>query len=242
MRWADDGIFLAGRPHGETSVIADIFTRANGRAKGLVKGGRSRRLRPLLQTGNTLTVEWRARLDDQLGVYTVELARATAANALDDPRALAGVTALAALLQVLAERDPHPALYDAAWDCLAQATDAGFPAAFIRFELRFLNELGFGLNLSKCVATGRTDDLIYVSPKSGQAVTREAGEPYADRLLPLPAFLTADYGAGAPSDAEIEAGLHLTGHFLATHVFGESGKPLPKAREDFARTLRRRTE
>jgi DNA repair protein RecO (recombination protein O) len=241
MRWADDGIFLAGRPHGETSVIADIFTRANGRAKGLVKGGRSRRLRPLLQTGNTLGVEWRARLDDQLGVYTVELARATAAHALDDPSALAGMTALAALLQVLAERDPHPALYDAAQDCLAHASDASFPAAFIRFELRFLNELGFGLNLATCAATGRADDLIYVSPKSGQAVCRDAGEPYADRLLPLPAFLANAASAAAPSDAEIEAGLLLTGHFLAVHVFAESGKPLPTARDEFARALRRRT-
>jgi DNA repair protein RecO (recombination protein O) len=240
VRWSDDGIFLAGRPHGETSVIADIFTRANGRAKGLVKGGRSRRLRPLLQTGNTLGVEWRARLDDQLGVYTVELARATAANALDDPSALAGMTALAALLQVLAERDPHPALYDAAQDCLAQASDANFPAAFIRFEINFLNELGFGLNLATCAATGRKEDLAYVSPKSGQAVCREAGEPYADRLLPLPAFLANGASANAPSGTEIEAGLQLTGHFLAAHVFAESGRPIPRAREEFVRALRRR--
>ncbi len=119
MRWADDGIFLTGRPHGETSVIANIFTRANGRTHGLVKGGRSRRIRPILQTGNGVKVEWRARLDDQLGVYTVELTEPTAARILDDKVALAGVNAIVALLQVLPERDPHPRLFDAVNDCLA---------------------------------------------------------------------------------------------------------------------------
>ncbi len=125
MRWADDGIFLAGRPHGETSVIAGIFTRGHGRAPGLIKGGRSRRLRPLLQTGNGLKVEWRARLDDQLGVYTVELAEPVAARVLDDNLALSGITALVSLLQVLPERDPHPKLFDAAQDCLANGWRAG---------------------------------------------------------------------------------------------------------------------
>ena len=123
MRWTDDGIFLLGRPHGETSVIADIFTRENGRARGLVKGGRSRRIRPILQTGNGLRVEWRARLDDQLGVYTAELTEATASRVLDDKLSLAGVTALAGLLQILPERDPHPRLFDAARTCLEAANE-----------------------------------------------------------------------------------------------------------------------
>jgi DNA repair protein RecO (recombination protein O) len=239
MRWADDGIFLLGRPQGETSVIADIFTRGNGRAHGLVKGGRSRRIRPILQTGNGLKVEWRARLDDQLGVYTVELTEATAARVLDDKLSLAGVMALAALLQVLPERDPHPKLFDAAFECLKAAGSEEFPAAIVRFELRFLDELGFGLDLSKCAATGRSDGLAYVSPKSGQAVTREAGEPYRDKLLPLPTFLTSSAVADAPSRSDLADGLAMTGYFLAWHVFGETNKPLPKAREEFARLLRR---
>ena len=240
MRWADDGIFLLGRPHGETSIIADIFTRNNGRARGLVKGGRSRRIRPILQTGNGLKVEWRARLDDQLGVYTAELMEATASRVLDDKLSLAGVTALAALLQVLPERDPHPKLFDAACACLSAAGDAGFPESLIRFELRFLDELGFGLDLATCAATGRTDNLVYVSPRSGQAVTRDAGEPYRDKLLPLPAFLTKAGSADPPSDAGVRAAFVMTGHFLDAHVFAETGKPMPKAREEFIRLLHRR--
>ncbi len=241
MRWADDGIFLLGRPHGETSVIADIFTRENGRARGLVKGGRSRRIRPILQTGNGLKVEWRARLDDQLGVYTVELTEATAARVLDDKLSLAGVTSLVALLQVMPERDPHPKLFDAAKACLQAAGDESFPASLIRFELRFLDELGFGLDLTVCAATGRADDLAYVSPKSGQAVTRKAGEPYRDKLLPLPEFLTKAPGANVPAEEDIDAGFTMTGYFLCTHVFGETGRPIPKARDDFTRLLRRRS-
>ncbi len=237
MRWADDGIFLLGRPHGELSVIADIFTRANGRARGLVKGGRSRRIRPILQTGNGLKVEWRARLDDQLGVYKAELTEPTASRVFDDKLSLAGVTALAALLQVLPERDPHPGLFDAAKACLGAAGDEAFPASLIRFELRYLDELGFGLNLTACAATGRTDDLAYVSPKSGQSVTREAGEPYHDRLLPLPAFLIKAPGPDQPSPADLQAAFALTGHFLRVHVFEETGRPIPKAREEFTRLL-----
>jgi DNA repair protein RecO (recombination protein O) len=242
MRWNDDGIFLLGRPHGETSVIADIFTRGNGRTLGLVKGGRSRRIRPILQTGNGLKVEWRARLDDQLGVYTVELSQAVAARVLDDKIALAGVTALASLLQVLPERDPHPKLFDAALICLEAAGDGAFPASIIRFELRFLDELGFGLDLSKCAATGRGDDLVYMSPKSGQAVTREAGAPYHDKLLPLPRFLTELSRPDAPSEDEIADGLVMTGYFLSAHVFGETNRPMPKAREEFIRLLPHRSK
>jgi DNA repair protein RecO (recombination protein O) len=242
MRWADDGIFLLGRPHGESSVIADIFTRENGRTRGLVKGGRSRRIRPILQTGNGLKVEWRARLDDQLGVYTAELTEAIASRVLDDKLSLAGVTALAGLLQILPERDPHPGLFDAARACLDAAGETRFPVSLIWFELRFLNELGFGLNLTTCVATGRTDDLAYVSPKSGQAVSRQAGEPYRDRLLALPPFLSRAQGADQPCHADLRSAFAMTGHFLGAHVFAETGKPIPKAREEFTRLLHQRGE
>jgi DNA repair protein RecO (recombination protein O) len=241
MRWADDGIFLSGRPHGETSVIANIFTRANGRTHGLVKGGRSRRIRPLLQTGNGLRVEWRARLEDQLGVYTVELTDPAAARILDDKLSLAGMNAVAALLQVLPERDPHPKLFDAVNECLAQAGGTAFPASITRFELTLLDELGFGLDLSKCAATGSTENLIYVSPRSGQAVSQDAGEPYRDKLLPLPAFLLGGVTttSGPPAGRDVARGLAMTGYFLSTHVFAEIGKAMPKAREDFARLIER---
>lgn len=237
MRWADDGIFLNGRPHGETSVIANIFTRQNGRTHGLVKGGRSRRIRPSLQTGNGLKVEWRARLDDQLGVYTVELAEPTAARVLDDKLALAGLNAIVSLLQVLPERDPHPKLFDAAVECLASAGATAFPASIVLFELRFLDELGFGLDLSKCAATGLASGLVYVSPKSGQAVNRTAGEPYRDKLLPLPAFLLEGRVSASPSSRDIAEGLVTTGYFLNTHVFAETGRGMPQAREEFVRLI-----
>jgi DNA repair protein RecO (recombination protein O) len=239
MRWADDGIFLNGRPHGETGVIANIFTRNNGRAHGLVKGGRSRRIRPVLQTGNGLKVEWRARLDDQLGVYTIELTEATAARALDDRLALAGVNAVAALLQVLPERDPHPKLFGEVQACLETAGSAIFSVKIIRFELRFLEELGFGLDLTKCAATGQRDGLTYVSPKSGQAVTQAAGEPYHSQLLRLPGFLLEGRETASPAQCDILDGLTMTGYFLRRHVFAETGGTMPRAREDFARFIER---
>lgn len=239
MRWADDGIFLSGRPHGETSAIANIFTRENGRTHGLVKGGRSRRIRPILQTGNGLKVEWRARTGDQLGVYTVELTEPTAARVLDDKLALAGVSAVAGLLQVLPERDPHPGLFGEALTCLACAGEPAFPAAIVRFELKFLDELGFGLDLTKCAATGSTSGLAFVSPKSGQAVNRAAGEPYRDKLLPLPSFLVEEVNFRPASASEIADGLAMTGYFLNARIFAETGKAMPKAREDFARYLQR---
>jgi DNA repair protein RecO (recombination protein O) len=237
MRWADDGIFLVGRPPGEKSVIADIFTRSHGRVPGLVKGGRSRQLRPLLQTGNELLVDWRARLDDQLGVYTAELVKATAARLLDDKLALAGVTALASLLLILPERDPHPKLFEAAAACLSSAASDDFPVIMIRFELTMLDELGFGLDLSRCAATGSTHDLVYVSPKSGQAVSRAPGEPYRDKLLRLPDFMKTSHSQGLPPRSDLIDGLTLTGYFLAVHVFGETNRPLPKARDEFVRLL-----
>ena len=234
MRWTDDGIFLTGRPHGETSVIADIFTRNHGRTTGLVKGGRSRRIRPLLQTANGLNVEWRARLDEQLGVYTVELAKATAAGVFDNRLALSGITSLTSLLQILAERDPHPGLFDAAEVCLASAHKDDFPVQMVHFELRMLDELGFGLELSKCVVTGQNVDLVYVSPKSGQAVSKEVGEAYREKLLILPSFLSLECAPPALSSKDVVDGLTLTGFFLRTHVFGQQEKRWPRAREEFA--------
>ena len=187
-------------------------------------------------------MEWRGRLEEQLGVYTVELADATAARVLDDELSLAGVNALASLLQVLPERDPHPQLYEAAVLCLRAAGHPSFTVSIIRFELRLLDELGFGLLLSKCAVTGGTEDLAYVSPKSGQAVMREAAGPYIDKLLPLPAFLSGggDGGEGRPTTSDALAALSLTGYFLGRHVFDDISRPLPRAREEFKRILGRK--
>jgi DNA repair protein RecO (recombination protein O) len=226
---------LAGRPHGETSVIAEMFTREHGRMPGLVKGGRSRHIRPLLQTGNLLKLEWRARLDDQLGVYTLELLRASSSSVWDDAGALSAMTALTALLQVLPERDPHPRLYEASRHYLDRAAMPGFAAELARFELVLLDELGFGLELRSCAATGCADHLTYVSPKSGQAVSAEAGEPYKDRLLPLPGFLLADNTQAMPEPHDIADAFRLTGHFLEKCVFEPAGRPMPRARADIIR-------
>ncbi len=242
MRWADEGIVLGGRPHGETSVIAEIFTREHGRTLGLVKGGRSRRIRPLLQTGNVLKAEWRARLDDQLGVYTVELARASSSAVWDDAQALRGLTAMAALIQLLPERDPHPKLFQAAAAYLDRAASEGFAAELVRFELSLLDELGFGLDLRTCAATGGSADLIYVSPKSGQAVSASAGEPYRDKLLALPPFLRSGAERGLPPHTEIAAGFALTGHFLEKCVFEPSARAMPRARDELARHYMRLAE
>jgi DNA repair protein RecO (recombination protein O) len=217
MRWADDGIFLSGRPHGETSVVANIFTRANGRTMGLVKGGRSRRIRPLLQTGNELKVEWRARLEEQLGVYTAEMLDATAARVLDDRLSLAGVNAVAALLQELPERDPHPRLFDAARECLRVAGNPDFARAMIRFELVFLDELGFGLDRETIQDQGR-------AAREGPF---HLGKSLSEKF------------DGKHSARDIEEGLAFTGYFLNAHVFAEAGKAMPRARADFLRYLER---
>jgi DNA repair protein RecO (recombination protein O) len=188
-----------------------------------------------LQTGNGLKVEWRARLDDQLGVYTIELTEPTAARALDDRLALTGVSAVAALLQVLPERDPHPRLFSEAEACLQAAGSAAFSVKIIRFELCFLEELGFGLDLTKCAATGQREGLAYVSPKSGQAVAQAAGEPYRGKLLRLPGFLLEENEEVLPAGRDVVDGLTMTGYFLQRHVFAETGGKMPRAREDFAR-------
>src|SRR5580692_7753325 len=191
MQWTDEGIVLGVKRHGETSVILELMTREHGRHLGLVRGGGSgTRLRGVLQPGNALSVTWRARLDEHLGHYSVEALNLRAARYLSAAHAVHGVTHLAALCRLLAEREPHAAIYNALDAILDRLDDPRTAAPMIaRFELNFLAELGFGLDLSSCAATGATEDLIYVSPRSGRAVSRAAGEAYRERLLALPAFL-----------------------------------------------------
>jgi DNA repair protein RecO (recombination protein O) len=240
MQWTDDGLILGVRRQGETSVVLELFTRDHGRHLGLVRGGRSRRLRPTLQPGNTVRAAWRARLDDHLGAYTVEPIDTRAGRLMERADALHGVGHLAHLLRLLAERDPHEALYEAAEivaDHLHDPETA--PALIVRLELEILSELGFGLDLSQCAATGGTEDLIYVSPKTGRAVGREAGAPYAEKLFALPPFLVARGANASPTAGDVAAGFALTGHFLNARVWEPRGLKPPDSRAAYLAMLRR---
>jgi len=237
MHWTDEAIILSARPHAETSAVAELFTRNHGRHLGLVQGGRSRRLRPVLQPGNVVEATWKARLSEHLGQLTLEPVKSHAATALDRPLALAGLSSLTAMLHLLAERDPHPSLYEVTLFVLAYLDeDAIWPAVYARWELALLDELGFGLDLSKCAQTGATEGLIYVSPRSGRAVSAVAGEPYRDRLLKLPGFLRGS-GASALAPGDLADALALSEHFLLTRVAQPRDQALPEARERLVRAL-----
>jgi DNA repair protein RecO (recombination protein O) len=230
MQWSDEGIILSVKAHGETAAVAEIFTRAHGRHLGLVHGGRSRRLRPVLQTGNHVDATWKARLAEHLGHVTVELRKGYAAQAMEDPLALAGLSSLCALARLLPERDPHATLFEVALFVLGYLDEPEvWPALMVRWELALLVELGFGLDLASCAATGGNDNLIYVSPKSGRAVSASAGDEYKDRLLRLPGFLVKGR-QGAATLGDVIDGLALTGHFLETRVLIPRGDAMPAAR------------
>ncbi len=236
MDWSDRGVVVGVRQHGETSVIVDVLTRDHGRHPGYVHGGRSRRLRPCLQPGNAVDLQWRSRIEEQLGAYAVEPLRQRAARIMASAAALHAVNHLCALVRLLAEREPHAALHDRL-DALLEAIDdpVATPAAIVRFELVLLTDLGFGLGLDRCAATGRRDELAYVSPRSGRAVCADAGEPYRDRLLALPGFLLRGDAAASPGD--VASGFRLTAFFLERDVFAPRGLTLPEARGAYLRTL-----
>ncbi|UFX49060.1 DNA repair protein RecO [Bradyrhizobium sp. 41S5] len=241
MEWTDEGIVLGVRRHGESSAIVELLTREHGRHLGLVRGGASSRMRPLLQPGNSVTAVWRARLDEHLGMYALEGTRLRAATLLASSHAVYGVTHLAALARLLPERDPHQDIYEMLQGTLDDFDDAGVAAVhLIRFELAMLTELGFGLDLENCAATGETSDLIYVSPKSGGAVSRAAGEPWRDRLLPLPAFLReGESGANSWSEQDLRDGFQITGLFLLRHVLEPRGQGHSDARDGFINAVTR---
>ncbi len=238
MEWTDQGIVLSARPHGEGGMIVALLTREHGRHAGFVPGGGSRKARATWQPGNLVEVGWRARLAEQLGNYAGELREPHAARALDDAAQLAGLSASCAVLDAaLPEREPHPAMFDGFSALLGALGHPGWPVIYVRLELGLLQELGFGLDLTKCAATGATADLAYVSPKTGRAVSRGAAGPYKEKLLELPAFLST---GGLPVDGEeLRKGLDLTGYFLERHVFWPHNKPLPAARARFMETLQR---
>jgi len=233
MEWRDQGILLSSRRHGESAAIIEVFTPGHGRHAGVVRGGASRRQAPVLQPGAQLDVTWRARLEDHIGTFTVEPLRSRA-WAMGDRMALSGLGAvLALLIFCLPERERHERLYrktEALLDLLGQGDV--WPLAYLQWEMALLDDLGFGLDLSGCAVMGSgANDLSYISPRTGRAVSRKGAGEWADRLLPLPPCLL---GEGPAPDAEIAEGLQVTGHFLNTRVAPELGnKPLPDARERF---------
>ncbi|MCH2068043.1 MAG: DNA repair protein RecO [Shimia sp.] len=239
MDWRDQGFVLNTRKHGETSVILEVFTAEHGRHAGVVRGGVSRKMTPILQPGGQLDLSWRARLADHIGSFTVEPLRSRAA-VLSDRFALAGLNTVTALLAFcLPDREPHPALYQQSaqlLDLLGQ--NEIWPLAYLRWEMALLTELGYGLDLTECAVTGSADNLIYVSPKSGRAVSAKGAGDWADRLLPLPPILR---GEGDAPDEEVLQALRTTGYFLSDKLAPDLGaKPLPEARSRFIDLFARR--
>lgn len=235
MEWNDDGIVLSARRHGESAAVANLLTRSHGRHAGLVRGGWGKRGRAMLQPGNAVHARWRARLPEHLGTFTLEPDRIFAAEVFNDPLRLAALASACALADAaLPEREPHPAVHDALGLLLGAlvADRTEWPEAYVRWEVRLLADLGFGLDLTRCAATGTESNLAFVSPRTGRAVSADAAGPWRERLLPLPGFLAGtSEAAGAESVAH---GLALTAHFLERHVFAPHGKPLPAARRRLA--------
>lgn len=239
MEWRDEGIILGARRHGETSVILEVMTRAHGRHMGLVRGGRSRKQQPLLQSGNHVDLIWRARLDEHLGMFQVEPLALNAARLMDSAVAIFGLQTLAAHLRLLPERDAHSGLYETLSIVLDHLEQPEVAAVLIvRFELMVLEELGFGLDLTECAVTGQRSELAYVSPKSGRAVCAEAGEPWRDKLFELPAFMRSQ-AREAADIAALDAAFRLTSHFFARHVYEPRGMNVPESRAAFLTAVRR---
>lgn len=240
MDWTGEGILLSARPHGESAAVIEVFTPEHGRHAGLVRGGTGRRLKPVLQPGAQLHLTWRARLDEHLGLFTVEPLHARAPALMADPDALAGLSAICALLRfALPERDPHPRLHAetlALMDRLAVPGDWFGP--YLAWERLLLDETGYGLDLSTCAVSGATQGLAYVSPRSGRAVTEQAAGAWAARLLPMPALLRDPALRVPDARDQMAAGLRVTGHFL-THVLAPAlERPVPEARARLAGRFR----
>lgn len=241
MSFTDHGIILDARSHGETAAVAHVFTAEHGRRAGLVYGGQGRRMRPLLQPGNEVKVEWKGRGEESLGHFSMEMTRARAGEAMSERLSLAALSAACATaLAVLPEREAHGATYEAMSVLLDNLDDESiWPALMARWEVGLLAQLGFGLTLDRCAATGVRDNLIYVSPKSASAVCAEAGEPYKDKMLPLPAFLS-----GGSVEATVQDGinaLETTGYFLETRILHLYDKQLPDARRVIVDLLKARS-
>jgi DNA repair protein RecO (recombination protein O) len=232
MDWSDDGIVLGLRHFGESSAILEALTREHGRHLGLLRGATSKRLKGALEPGNVLKLHWRARIDQQLGSYTIELVSARAAQFFSDGLKLGGLSAACAMVAAtLPEREAHTRVYEALDQMLSTVTEKASPGwieDYVQFEIMLLEDLGFGLDLTECAVTGEREGLAFVSPKTGRAVTAAAAAPYKQRLLALPRFLTPDDGAASVQD--LVDGLALTGFFLERVALEQHGTPLPAAR------------
>ena len=230
MEFEDDAFVLAARAHGETGAIVEMITASHGKWAAHVAGAASRRMKPYLQPGARVTARFRARTPEQLGSAALEPVGEGPASLFDDALALSGLSAAAAIAAgALPEREPHPGAFLGFAAFVAALADANvWPAVYVRFEAGLLADLGFGLDLSKCAVTGSADNLVYVSPRTGRAVSAEAGADYRDRLLALPPFLLSSQGGLAAGD--VGAGLKLTAHFLERFIFSPINRPLPPAR------------
>lgn len=242
MEWRDEGLIIGLRRHGETSLIVELMTRGHGRHLGIVRGGRSRRMQPLMQQGNSVDALWRARLEEHLGMWQLDVTAERAGSIMGSALALSCVGLLAELLRLLPERDPHRGLYEMASAIIAHTDEPRLIGELmVRFEVALLGELGFGLDLTRCAATGVQEDLIYVSPKSGRAVCREAGQPYRERLLALPEFLLRDPGESVAL-SDLQKGFELSGYFLKRDVFLPRNATVPESRRSLLRILERPDE
>ncbi|MGE4064852.1 MAG: DNA repair protein RecO [Rhodospirillaceae bacterium] len=233
ISWEDNGIVLAVRRLGEHDAIVSLLTETQGRHVGVVKGGSGKRARALLQAGNVVKAAWRGRLESHIGTYALEPLHNFASAAMSSPGALAGLSALCAMIETtLPEREPHGAVYRHSLRLLEHLGAAGWEAEYVLWEMALLRDMGYGLDLRTCAATGTTEDLAYVSPRTGRAVSRAAGAPYVDKLFTLPPFLRSeDAGYGV---TDIVHGLALTGHFFEAHVFGPHKQKMPASRTRFA--------
>lgn len=233
MEWRDQGIIIGTRRHGETSLIVELMTSDHGRHLGLVRGGRSRKMQPVLQPGNRVDAVWRARIDEHLGTYAIEPLAMTAARLMESAVGVNGIQLLGSHLRLLPERDPHRELYAALELLISHLSEPHIVGPLmVKFELRLLDELGFGLNLTKCAGSGTQENLIYVSPKSGQAVSAEAGEPWSNKLLPLPRFLTLKSDRECTADDLADA-FNMLSHFYDRDIYHPRGTQQPESRAGF---------
>ncbi len=239
MEWSDKGTIIGLKRHGESSVIVELMTQNHGRHLGLVRGGRSRKLQPIMQPGNDLDIVWRARLEEHLGVYTVEPAQSRVADLMQNRLGLSAVQLLAALLRLLPEREANRQLYDALQVSLENLNNPRLLGELcIRMELALLTQLGFGLDLEQCAATGKSINLVYVSPKTGRAVSADAGEPYKERLLVLPEFLTNEHAETAMREPlDLKNGFELTRFFMQRHIYGPRAVDEPTTRDEVVRLI-----
>lgn len=241
MEWSDEAIVLSRRRHGEAAAVVALFTRSRGRHLGLVRGGSGQKAAGIYQPGTLVRARWRGRLEEHLGSIAAEPMTNFAARVLDDPLRLAALASMCAIVEAtLPEREPHERLYAASLDFLGELERPDWAARYCLWEARVLADLGFGLDLAECAATGARDDLAFVSPKSGRAVSREAGAAYADRLFRLPGFLAAGAHEAEASFEDVDEGLRLTGYFLERNVLAAHDRPVPNARVQLVERWRRR--